>query len=234
MTCSLARSSGCSPCRSGHLAYRDRTDVYHSSLILTRSSITLRSVLKDLSTVHGVAGRVSAKRIALRTAGNMGVCFTSSIIPSELSSGICFCMSYHARASSTRLSMPYISLTDEMICLNSSRSVCCICFGCSVKIWRVTFTKATFPRLDPGIHVRDIDGAAIVLLNGTSYIRPVDLACASPRHGQVYAKFFCQGFHLRDDIFCKHMVCIIPVSSESLHQQVDVISDSHHVHVDCL
>ena len=37
-TCSLARSSGCSLCRGGHLACRGRTDVYHSSLILTRCS----------------------------------------------------------------------------------------------------------------------------------------------------------------------------------------------------
>ena len=144
---------------------------------------TLRSVLKYLSTVHDVAGRVSAMRIALRTAGNIVVCFTSSIIPRELSSsGLCFCTSYHARASSTRLSIPYISLTDETMCLNSSLSVCCISLGCSAKLWRVAFTKATFQRLDQGIHVRDIDGAAIVLLNGPSHIRPVDLACASPRH----------------------------------------------------
>ena len=32
---------------------------------------TLRSVLKYLSTVHDVAGRVSVMRIALRTAGNI-------------------------------------------------------------------------------------------------------------------------------------------------------------------
>ena len=36
--CSLARSSGCSLCCGGHLACRSRTDVYHSSLILTSSS----------------------------------------------------------------------------------------------------------------------------------------------------------------------------------------------------
>ena len=54
-----------------------------------------------------------------------------------------------------------------------------------MKIWRVAFAKATFQRLDRGIQVRDIDGAAIVLLNGPSHIRPVDLACASPRHSQV-------------------------------------------------
>ena len=63
--------------------------------------------------------------------------------------------------------MPYISLTYETMCLNSTLSVCCISLGCSAKIWRVAFTKATFQRLDQGIHVWDIDGAAIVLLNPT-------------------------------------------------------------------
>ena len=55
------------------------------SLIVDLNQVfTLRSVLKDLSTVHDVAGRVSAMRIALRTAGNNRVvCFTSSIIPRE-------------------------------------------------------------------------------------------------------------------------------------------------------
>ena len=163
-----------------------RPDRRASLIVDLNQFFTLRSVLKYLSTVHDVAGRVSAMRIALRTAGNIVVCFTSSIIPRELSSScLCFCTSYHVRASSTRLSMPYISLTDETMCLNSSLSVCCISLGCSAKIWRVAFTKATFQRLDQGIHVRDIDGAAIVLLNGPSHIRPVDLACTSPRHNQV-------------------------------------------------
>ena len=105
---------------------------------------TLCSVLKDLSTVHDVASRISAMRIALRTAGNRVICFASSIIPRELSSsGLCFCTSYHARASFTRLSMPYISLTDETMCLNSYLSVCCISLGCSVKIWRVSFKNVS-------------------------------------------------------------------------------------------
>ena len=159
-----------------------RPDRRVSLIVYLNQFFTLRSVLKYLSTVHDVAGRVSAMRIALRTAGNIMVCFTSSIIPRELSSsGLCFYTSYHARVSSTRLSMPYISLTDETMCLNSSLSVCCE----NVKIWRVAFTKASFQRLDQGIHVRDIGGAALVLLNGPSHIRPVDLACASPRHSQV-------------------------------------------------
>ena len=42
-----------------------------------------------------------------------------------------------------------------------------------MKIWRVAFTKPTFQRLDQGIHVRDIDGAAIVLLNGPSHRRGI-------------------------------------------------------------
>ena len=57
------------------------------SLIVDRNNVfTLRSVLKDLSSVHDVASRVSAIRIALRTAGNRVVYFTSLIIPRELSS----------------------------------------------------------------------------------------------------------------------------------------------------
>ena len=111
-----------------------RPDRRVSLIVDVNQFFTLRSVLY-LSTVHDVAGRVSAMRIALRTAGNIVVCFTSSIIPRELSSsGLCFCTSYHARASSTRLSMPYISLTDETMCLNSSLSVCCISLGCSAKM----------------------------------------------------------------------------------------------------
>ena len=80
----------------------------------------LCSVLKDLSTVHDVSVRVSTKRIVLRTAESRVDCFTSPIIPRELSSsGLCFCTSYNARPSSTRwLSMLHISLTDETICLN--------------------------------------------------------------------------------------------------------------------
>ncbi|KAK2142188.1 hypothetical protein LSH36_987g00066 [Paralvinella palmiformis] len=97
------------------------------SLIVDLNQVlTQRSELEDASTVHDVTGRVSAMRIALRTAGNRVVCFTSSIIPRELSSsGLCFCTSYNARAS-TKLSMSYISLTNETMCLNSSLSICCI------------------------------------------------------------------------------------------------------------
>ena len=114
-----------------------RPDRRVSLIVDLNQFFTLRSVLKYLSTVHDVAGRVSAMRIALRTAGNIVACFTSSIIPRELSSsGLCFCTSYHARASSTRLSMPYISLADETMCLNSSLSVCCISLGCSAKMWK--------------------------------------------------------------------------------------------------
>ena len=88
-----------------------RPDRRVSLIVDLNQFFTLRSVLKYLSTVHDVVGRVSALRIALRIAGNIVVCFTSSIIPRELSSsGLCFCTSYHARASSTRLSMLFISL----------------------------------------------------------------------------------------------------------------------------
>ena len=63
-----------------------RPDRRVSLIVDINQVFTLRSVLKDPSTVHDVAGRVSAMRIALRTAGNRVVCFTSSIIPRELSS----------------------------------------------------------------------------------------------------------------------------------------------------
>ena len=112
-----------------------RPDRRVSLIVDLNQFFTQRSVLRYLSTVHDVAGRVSAMRRALRTAGNIVVCFTSSIILRELSSsGLCFCTSYHARAYSTRLSMPYISLTDETMCLNSSLSICCISLGCSAKM----------------------------------------------------------------------------------------------------
>ena len=127
-----------------------RPDRRVSLIVDLNQFFTLRSVLKYLSTVHDVAGRVSAMRIALRTAGNIVICFTSSIIPRELSSsGLCFCTSYHARASSTRLSMPYIFLTDEAMCLNSSLSVCCISLGCSAKMWKYGVL------LSPKQHSRD-------------------------------------------------------------------------------
>ncbi|KAK2156214.1 hypothetical protein LSH36_219g04019 [Paralvinella palmiformis] len=113
-----------------------RPDRLLSLIVDLNQVFILRNVLKDLFTVHDDADRVSAMKIALCTAWNRVVCFTSSIIPRELSSsGSCFCTSYHARASSTRVAIPYISLTDETMCLNSSRE--------NVKIWRVTFTKAT-------------------------------------------------------------------------------------------
>ncbi|KAK2155466.1 hypothetical protein LSH36_239g00021 [Paralvinella palmiformis] len=102
-----------------------RPDRLLSLIVDLNQVLILRSVLKDLSTVHDVAGRVSAMRIALRTAGNRVVCFTSSIIPRELSSsGLCFCTSYHARASSTRLSVSYISLTDETMCRKCENRTC--------------------------------------------------------------------------------------------------------------
>ena len=138
------------------------------SLIVDLNHVfSLRSVLKDLSTVHDVAGRVSAMRIALRTAGNRVVCVTSSIIPRELSSS--FCTSYHARASSTRLSMPYISLTDETMCLNSSLSVCCISLGCCVG-FPVVFADKRNMRINEtsnyGSHTKRVEREKNVLKTG--------------------------------------------------------------------
>ena len=63
-----------------------RPDRRVSLIVDLNQFFTLRSVLKYLSTVHDVAGSVNAMRIALRTTGNIVVCFTSSIIPRELSS----------------------------------------------------------------------------------------------------------------------------------------------------
>ena len=69
-----------------------------------------------------------------------------------------------------------------------------------MKIWYLTFTKAIFQRLDQGSHARDKDDAAIALLDGTYYIRWVDLARATARLGQICTTISWKGFHFRDDI----------------------------------
>ncbi|KAK2147400.1 hypothetical protein LSH36_555g03016 [Paralvinella palmiformis] len=166
-----------------------RPDRRLSLIVDLNQAFTLRSVMKDLSIVHDVAVKVSAMRIALRIAGNRVVCLTNSIIPRELSSsGLCFCTSYHARASSTRLSMPYISLTDETMCLNCENMAC-------------YFHQSDFPETgsrNPCTGYRWCGN--YFSMEPPTFGRWTWLA---HHRGIVKSmpRFFCQGFHLRDEIF---------------------------------
>ena len=63
-----------------------------SSVIFDRNQVlTLRSVLKDRSMLHVVAGKVSTIRIASLTTGKKSQCFNKSAVSNLATSATCDC-----------------------------------------------------------------------------------------------------------------------------------------------